>query len=332
MVPATLESPASGQGEEGLSLSLNTELPVETVQQFESLEEFAKSSTAIPDSSEPVQTETALPEPIRLDSVPETPALTGENIDPATSGGFGVPDYKPETPTYAVSSSDSPPPTPNQAAQEVMENVRKFSETAEPAPAVPAAYPFSLTINGPLAPEEKERLLDLLSRENMGIREVDLEPQFEAGRILIPRISEYAGVLLVQALRGTQARMRLYPSDSQEDFHETSVVNAEPSGPHPAESLPITQAGAFPQFSQTRTIETVTASAALNVRAVEAQETPEFQDALESLKRELRYRAFRKGACGIIGFNFTLTTLNLPTRYRLTVSGDAVSLNTPSSS
>src|SRR5437764_1503439 len=74
---------------------------------------------------------------------------------------------------------------------------------------VPTSFPFSLMIEGTLRPEEREKLIDLISREKFGIREVDLEPQLESGRILIPRISEYAGVLLVQALRNTQARLRL---------------------------------------------------------------------------------------------------------------------------
>jgi hypothetical protein len=68
-------------------------------------------------------------------------------------------------------------------------------------------------IVGRLTDHEREKLTDTLERNHMGIDAKDLVHQFEGDRVLIPRISEYAGVLIVQALRGTSATMRLAPSD-----------------------------------------------------------------------------------------------------------------------
>ena len=217
--------------------------------------------------------------------------------------------------------------------------VKNYSETisSASAAAVPASVPYSLLITGKLADYEKERLLDILSRENMGFREVDLELQLAAGRILIPRISEYAGVVLIQALRGTEAKMRLGPSDtifSTEDtrsdeisgngkvFSEVSVDQA-----HEAENIPITTAAEIPGVTVLRIIDTVTASTTLKSSIVEALTSSPYQEVLENLQRELKYKAYRKGATAVINLTITMTNLSLPTHYKILVMGTAVKFN-----
>lgn len=153
-------------------------------------------------------------------------------------------------------AEESIPQQPNSPPLHPLDAVKKFTEEViVPINAVPAAFPFSLLITGGLSAEEKEKLLNLVSKENMGIRELDLEPQLENDRILIPRISEYAGVLLVQALRGTQAQMKLGPSESifiphemqgeAQNHHSGSLahenkITHDTDISHPAEDLPLT--------------------------------------------------------------------------------------------
>jgi hypothetical protein len=202
---------------------------------------------------------------------------------------------------------------------------------------VPAAFPFSLMIEGWLAPEERERLLDLMSRQNLEIREVDLEPQFEAGRILIPRVSEFVCVMIVQALRGTAADIRLGPSDDIFATEDTRTRPDEglpyrsppPRSPqydteHPAERIPVTADSSAPGMGPLLVIDVVTASALLSTQVVEASSSSEYQEMLESLQRELKLKAWRKGATAILNFSIELTALTLPTRYRMLVSGSAV--------
>ncbi len=235
----------------------------------------------------------------------------------------------------AAAETSPPPAGPLDSAKALSENIQIAQAPVE------AAYPFSLRIDGPLSAWEREKLIDLLTAENMGIREVDLEPQLEAGRILIPRISEYAGILLVQALRGTRAEISLGPSDqifyteeTREDLSlpptdgagRKSYVTPEhrPNESHPAERIPVVMESEVPGHPIFEVVDLVSASTGLSLQAVEAEKSPDYQDALEALKRELRYKAHRKGATAIVNFTPKLEALRLASQYRLTVMGSAI--------
>ncbi len=228
----------------------------------------------------------------------------------------------------------------SEPALDPMAPTRDFANQSSPArEAVPAAFPFSLIIEGHLTLEEREKLLSTLSRENMGISEADLEPQFEGERILIPRISEYAGVLLIQALRGSHASLRLGVSDSiyaTDDTRDSATEAwADPleassrhqvlshHAPNEAERIPMVASSALPGREVLEVIDTLVVSAALRSHVVEAQKSSEYHEVLEALKCELKYRAFRKGAEAIVNFSVQLDSLGSPGRFRLTVSGTA---------
>lgn len=269
-------------------------------------------------------------------------AATAETPAPSESPAPPEPPAPPPPPVVEEPQSQAivtPPPAPPGPPSTPMQKIKQFSEKlAVGNPAVAAAYPFSLLITGKLAPEEKEKLLDLISRENMGFREVDLEPQFESDRVLIPRISEFAGVLLIQALRGTRAQVRFAPSDQIFSSAETrdsenesvpgtaadqaSVYSSEVE--HPAERLPLTAEGSLPNLPQFVVVDAVTASAALRTQVVEAESSSEYQEILEALQRELKYKAYRKGATAVVKFTVNLNTLSMPTHYRITAMGSAV--------
>ena len=57
---------------------------------------------------------------------------------------------------------------------------------------------------------------------------------------------------------------------------------------------------------------------------VEAVHSMEYQELLERLQREIKYKAFRKGAVGVVGFSIQLTALSTPTHYRVLAMGTAV--------
>ena len=235
------------------------------------------------------------------------------------------------------------PPTPGRTSPaptgaQVMENVARFSNQAVAAGKhVAAAYPFSLLIDGPLKVEEREKLLSVLARAELGIREPDLEPQFESGRVLIPRISEYAGVLIVQSLRSASVNFRLGPADSIFATADTRTEDVDTPLPpadrvpdqshghgHPADGLPVTREAALPELPRARVIDVVNASGALSTTAVEAEKSAEYGDLLEALQRELKFKAYRRGAQAVVNFSVSLVLLSSPSRYRLTVSGCAV--------
>jgi hypothetical protein len=353
------------------------EIAPEKVEQFESLDDYGKSHPAPDPMPDPVSE--PIPEPIPMPEVSAF-AIAKPDLDAATfAGAIEPPPGTPSESEFVISADpeltsapmDSPldsgdqisiapssletplqpeiaePLRPSPQAPRTieapLEKVREYSEQLSPGKSsVPASFPFSLIVTGRLAPEEKERLLDLISRENMGIREIDLEPQFESGKILIPRISEYAGILILSALRSAAVKLRFGPSDSifaTEDTQDTnagvsfdsglgqSASRSSSDGSHPAEELPITTEAALPgqvQHAMTQLIDVVTASAALKTSSVEAEHSPEYQMLLETLQRELKYKAFHKGATAIVSFSVQLTSLRQPTHYRVMVTGAAI--------
>lgn len=381
---------AEGQLPPPVQGTMMEQTPIEPIDNFESLDEYAAANpppdpSLTPAPSAAPENPTA-PEPFPsadsnsvgppepdLPSAPEPDSFNFPTPEPSsnassnfsTDSSDGVLDSSlnnsldasltpPETPpeeppalqpeVLAPSpSASNDPPSPVQAtadpkSRNSIENIKKFSESVPIGkPAVPAAYPFSLLITGPLLAEEKEKLLDLLSRENMGIREIDLEPQLASGKILIPRMSEYAGILLVQALRGTQADIRFGPSDSifqskddppenNEGFFDANqnqvIQSADQT--HPAEQLPITSEKDLPQIPHFKVIDTITASALLKLQAVEVEASSEYQAMVDALQTEIKYKAYRKGASAIINFKVQLNSLSSPAEYRLLALGTAV--------
>ncbi len=263
-----------------------------------------------------------------------TPAFTTpenmmepEAVEPAAT---------PREPTLATVPASAPAPT--------MESVRAFSESvgvAEAKASVPASFPFSLLIEGKFGDYERAKFLDVFASEDLGFREIDLEPQLDSGRILIPRISEYAGVLLVQALRSLPVKMRLGPSaeiyrkDASLDENTTrlerppTVATTRALGPADALDLPITTEETLPQFMSVEVIDTITVSATLKTAVVEAESSPEFSQVIERLQSELRERAHRQGAAGVIRFKTELTALSVASHYRVIATGVAVKPDNP---
>lgn len=276
---------------------------------------------------------------VAADSAP-SPSSEAEQILSEIPGIFdSAPSELAEAQDALVAAAPDSPSGDTEAGDTALLKIKEYSENVSMAQAtVPAAYPYSLLITGRLTDHEKEKLLDLLSRENMGIREVDLEPQLEAGRILIPRISEFAGVLIVQALRAASVEMELGPSDlifASENTRDESFVPMSGSedvawssseASHPAEALPLTSESSIPGVNSFTVIDTLTATAALRSDVVETEKSSEYQEALDALQRELKYKAYRRGAQAIVSFSIQLAALNLPTHYRLTVTGLAVKL------
>ena len=311
----------------------------EAIDSFESLDEYSRKLPENPlledspfsvneEVSEKDNFEEASPKNVFSSTDGDSPELN----EPASI----LPDF---TEPAAFPVSPVPPAaTSVTSVKDTLGLLREFAERVPVGkPVVAAAFPFSLRIEGHLTAEEKEKLIDLLNRENMGIREVDLEPQLQAGRILIPRISEFAAILLVQALRGVQADMRIGPSDSIYATAETRTPEDEnapipqqtarvfyDSDGHAAESLPVTSLPFLPELPHFNVIEVLTASASLKSQAVEAERSNEYQDMLEALQREIRYKAFHKGATAVVNYSIALVSLSLPSHYRITASGSAI--------
>lgn len=227
------------------------------------------------------------------------------------------------------------------ATAEPLAAIKSFSERALPgAPPVTPALPYSVRIHGKLRDFERGKLLDLLAQENMGIREVDLEHQLDAGNILIPRVSEFAAILIIQALKDAPVELHMGPSDQ---IYATAETRAGSQDPLPRSEVPnqlvalsesirqgaqdirIYAGDALPDGSPNpEVLDTLHASALIQTTALEAEASKDYLNAIEALKKELRYRAFRKGARALIQFSVQLTPLTDPRHYRVTAVGIAV--------
>jgi uncharacterized protein YbjQ (UPF0145 family) len=265
------------------------------------------------------EAEVQLDTPI-FDDPPPPPRIESTAVGQAISG--------------ALSATTTPVPTGTS-----MDAVRNYSDHVAPsANAAVAETPYSLVIEGPLRVHEREMLLSILSRENLGIREVELEPQFSAGHILIPRISEYAGVMIVQALRNTLAKIRLGPSErifvsrQADDGDERLIMppNADSEvfinedALDRAETVLLTSAETVPGKKLLQAIDTLHNSINLKAINLSHPQSPLFQDAIERLKKQLKFQAHHRGANALVGFKYTLHPLEGQAHYKLVVEARAV--------
>ncbi len=298
------------------------ETPIEKIDDFESLDSYAQAHPSV--QAEAI--DAGLMDPGVAPTEPHDPI---ESAEVEVSLGFISPTETTE-PQFQHEPEQQTETQPVSLTQKIPTAVHA---------SVPAAFPFTLLIEGPLTAREKEKLLDIIHRENMGIREIDLEPQFQCEKILLPRISEFTGVYIVQQLRETRAKIRFGPSeeifaaqgtteDTQPFWNPTSVDQldipdrTEPQ--HPADTIPVTTERTLPGLDRYVAIDTLTASATLQTFAVEAETTSEYQDLVTALQREIKYKARRRGAAAVIHFRIQLTPLTSPSRYRITVMGLAI--------
>jgi hypothetical protein len=332
----TIGQPKSNE----LETDLNDEsLFAQTPDTGKSIEGFTGLITPepMPTGEEPIALDESTPD----DPLASLPPIDQEILTTATGGNTDrLPEEEDEvrpSPLAPEATTDLSPAV--QAIEAGLDEIKKFSDHVAPtAIHVPAAIPYSLLIEGRLQTHEKERLTAIVTKE-LGIREVELEPQFEAGKILIPRISEYAGVLLIQALRGAHVKMKLGPSDliftSKDPITEDELIhphapdffNSNENDHFAADQIPITSESKLPnQNLKTHLMAIDTIHASMNIKAtwVQSINPSYFQDALDALKRQLKFKAHHKGATAILNFQTQLIPISDQTQYKLIVQGTAV--------
>jgi len=237
-------------------------------------------------------------------------------------------------------STEPPVNAPAVAAiRDSLDKIKNYSDRMTPTgTTVPAGIPYSLVIEGQLKVHEKERLLEILSREQLGVREVEIEPQLAAGKILIPRVSEYAGVLIAQALRNSNARIRLGPTDkifqSKELAEDDSLlfprspnyVRKEENHAHAADEMTLTSANEVPGHRVAKVLDTFEVSTNLRALHVHSSNSTFFQESLEGLKKQLRLHAHHKGSDAPVRFKTELFPPDDQSQYKLLATAVAVKL------
>lgn len=281
---------------------------------------------------------------------PMSPTLTGADTDTSATSTFeAATDADLMAPTLGTEeAAPTPVSTVDIIAEKLaepptqMESLAAYSDQLAPAAELASAStPYSLLIEGFLKVHEREALLQILARENLGIREVELEPQFEAGKILIPRVSEYIGVVIVQALRNAAVRMRLGPSDriyvseaaDDEDsliYHPAteSEIMINEMGEHPADRILLSPDAEVKGRNILEALDTLHSSMNLKSSHIAAAHSPKFQEAMETLKRQLKFQAHHRGANALLSFKYELHEIEGQAVYRLVVQAQAVRMET----
>jgi hypothetical protein len=201
---------------------------------------------------------------------------------------------------------------------------------------IPAQRPFNLWVEGEFTAEDREKLTELLEREEFGIREVDLELQWETGRILLPQISEYAAMRVAQTLRESALELKMQANmieaelpGSQKGLQSQTQTQTHSPAIHPAETIPITSLESIessPQPEAWETIDTILVTGLLKEPEWKAEQTDAFSKLVESLKRELRYRAHIKRAEALIRFKAEVLTSPWPSASECRVQVSALAV------
>jgi hypothetical protein len=285
--------------------------------------------------------------------------MTQENDSEKEGSQEGVKDSNPEDQWFDWDTESKPPETAQAQTQAYIQTqeptpaleprpeptaqpeVTDYAAAAETPPAVSASAerPFSVWIEGNFTSEDRQKIEELISNENFGIRVGDLELQWEEGTVLLPQISEYAAMRVAQVLRESSLQLRLIPSefkvlDSPEAPIKSSGHSMAVSSEHPAENIPVTTQeglGHDPSTENWEAIDTILATGILKEPEWKATETDGYGRLVESLKRELRYRAHIKKAEALLRFQSQI----LPSSWRsdgecrVQVSALAVKRSTP---
>ncbi|MBN19941.1 MAG: hypothetical protein CL678_01550 [Bdellovibrionaceae bacterium] len=332
---------------------IENEITFEPEEQTSDSEDFSFDEPDLPDfNSEPQEEDlpdSSFDSPLENDfdsfetQESTEPSDSADDLDINESDEFNK--FEPAQLTQTQSSEEPLPeetPLPVAAeplsAQSALENIKEMSDqSAIGQPQIQAAYPFSLEIHGKLTSLEQEKLLTLIKKHQMGFRELDLEPQFERGQVLLPRISEYAGVLIVQSLKEANAQFRLAPSEeiyaTESTFKDqspeplnvlTENIHSIGTDKESLKNFPVTSGNSFPRNATVKILGPIEVSATLTSTVVEVDLSSEYLDLVQSLKRKLKIKAIQQGANGITHYFLDLKQLSMTQHYRITVQGIAV--------
>jgi hypothetical protein len=226
------------------------------------------------------------------------------------------------------SPSDWKEPQPETTVEATESSPSSGMELATPRAAIPAQRPFTLWIEGQFTAEDREKIQELLEREDFGIREVDLELQWETGRILLPQVSEYAAMRVAQTLRESALELSMQANMAAADGPSFQKAPSTPSR-HPAETIPITSQESVETAQPSEswaTIDTILVTGLLKEPEWKAEQTDAFAKLVESLKRELRYRAHIKRAEALIRFKAEVLTSPWPSASECRVQVSALAV------
>lgn len=170
-------------------------VPIETVTDFESLDSLGTLEHTV---EEPAETTPETPPP--QEELPPIDFLTIAS-EPATE-----PAIEPLVETAVV---------PVIEAKKDLGEVKKYAEKISIGkPKIEANPPYSLLASGQFTEEQQRLIIGVVSGQNLGIHPDELTVQLSMGKLLIPRISEYAAIFIAQKIRDIVTDLKIDLSEN----------------------------------------------------------------------------------------------------------------------
>ena len=217
-----------------------------------------------------------------------------------------------------------------------LENIKSYSEKTQGKTnlEVKIHYPFHLKINGNFGPFERDKLLLFTTENPIGLSSQDLDLQIQAGKVFLPRISEYAAVKLVQDLRDSGLTFQLHPSD--QDAVESSNAGTSSRSFHYENNQPSSKTSTLidiPILNSNskldkpfQEIDEVSIVQFVKTEVLEVENSPMIQEVIERMTEALKQKARIKGGNALFSLQQEILPLRLPSQYQIQLKASVIKL------
>ena len=189
--------------------------------------------------------------------------------------------------------------------------------------------PYHLYLNGNFGPYERDKLLLFITENDIGVNSQDLDLQIRAGKVFFPRISEFAGIKLIQELRDSGLQFRFTPSerDHDESVHQSEGLEFHYQ-PAPVDAKPQIPIPVLPENSKLAEeyieIDTLQLNQYLKAEIVEAEQSDLFQEILDRMLESLKQKVRIKGGDALGNVVQKITSLRLPSQYQIMIQASVL--------
>jgi hypothetical protein len=335
---------------------LETIMPkIETIDEFSTLGELGMMDH--PEVIEPapsMSVESLAPEAIPTTAA-ETIAIDSNSfsLTPDTAGAtvavteeptlaFDQPVEESFTPTFTPNSEpasdlivdvpsdamldQAPEPVREPIATENFDKLRNYSESLlNQTDPKNLQHPFHFYAEGKFTFFERDKLLRFITENPIGLSSSELDLQISAGRVFFSRISEYAGIRLIQELRDSRLSFRLIPSDRERDDLRSDTpairIQEAPEGKKSKTvetQIPVVH-GATAHRAQYEEFDSVQMTQFLKAEMIEVEKSELLQEVVDRMTEAIKQKARLKHAAAISQPEVTLTPLRLPSHYQVQV-------------
>ena len=219
------------------------------------------------------------------------------------------------------------PVAPVAAPKRTLDQIQTYSDQSRSVVnEIPIFYPFHLLISGEFGPYERDKLLLFITESPIGLNSADLDLQINAGRVLLPRISEYAGIKMIQDLRDSGLQFSLTPSSRDDDEtyrkDEAQVFRFDGNNgiSRGLQFSPIPVLNWKPELAhQYQEIDTIQVSQYFKAEMVEAEKSDIFQEVIDRMLDSLKQKARLKGGDALTQVDQKLLRLRLPSQYQVSI-------------